>query len=336
MTSAPALGLNYPAATSPTRRGIRKRTASKQRGTHLRGRAPQHGHRPPPIASAGDVLAQYTDSRGRPHEIVLRAGAGGSLLVIDHDTVKFGDRCLVAHLAPDEPAKNARVVCDQYLADARRGCRPVTSADLETIPHLEGDEPYAEDPQGHDQAEAPDRKLLVDRHGRSYHLEPVAMQMSIPEMRWQQHPPGVQAGPPRVLTVRDVIAALESYEPVRTLTLQLAARHRHDARVSVSVLRSEIQRFCVSRFVLNRGVREAALATAKADGLSMSEIARRCGHLKHDSRGNASGDNSWLSRRLGLMPEGGEDSPTPWVDSDVLALIAREGLGISPREVELG
>jgi hypothetical protein len=335
MSGAPALGLNYPAATSPTRRGIRKRTASKQGGTRIRGRAPQHGHRPPPTASVGDVLAQYTDSDGRPHEIVLRAGAGGSLLVID-DAVTVGDRRLVAHLAPDEPATNARVVCDHYLADARRGCRPVTSADLEIIPHREGDEPYAEDSQGHDQAEAPDRKLLVDRHGRSYHLEPVPARKAISEMRWQQYPPGVQAGPPRVLTVRDVVAALESYEPVRTLTLQIVARHRRDARVSVSVLRSEIRRFCVSRFVLNRGVREAALATARADGLSLSEIARRCGRFKHDSRGNISGDNSWLSRRLGLMPEGGEDSPTPWVDSDVLALIAREGLGISPREVELG
>ncbi|MGA2163799.1 MAG: hypothetical protein ABSH36_04950 [Solirubrobacteraceae bacterium] len=329
MSGASALVLNNPAATSPTRRGIRKRTASKQSGTPLRERTPQHGHRPPPAASAGDVLGRYPDSRGRPHEIVVRAGAGGSVLVIDRDAVTFGDRRLVAHLAPDEPAENARVVCDQYLADARRGCRPVTSADLETIPDPECD-------QGHDQAEAPHRNLLVDRHGHSYHLEPVRTRMLIPEMRWQQYPPERRAGPPRVLTVRDVIAALESYEPVRTLTRQMVVRHRHDARVSVSVLRGEIQRFCVSRFVLNRGLREAALATAKADGLSMSEIAMRCGRVKRDSRGNACGDTSWLSRRLGLTPEGGENSPTPWVDSDVLALIARQGLSISPREVELG
>ena len=139
-----------------------------------------------------------------------------------------------------------------------------------------------------------------------------------------------------MLTVRDVVAALESYEPVRTLTSQMVAGHRHDAKVSVSVLRGEIERFLVSRFVLNRGLREAALATAQADGLSMSEIAMRCGHLKQTSRGHVCGDTSWLSRRLGLTPEGGESAPTPWVDSDVLALIARQGLGISPREVELG
>ncbi len=329
MSGASALGLSNPADTSPRRRGLRKRAAANQSGTRPRARAPRHGRRPPPAASAGDVLGRYIDSRGRPRHVVARAGSGGSVLVIDHDAMTFGDRRLVAHLAPGEPPKNARLVCDQYLADARRGCRPVTEADLRSTPCPDDDE-------GHDRAEAPDRDLLVDQHGRPYHLEPVPARLSIPEMRWQQYPPDGRAGPPRVLTVRDVIAALESYEPVRTLTRQMVARHRHDPKVSVSVLRHEIERFCASRFVLNRGLREAALATAKADGLAMSEIARRCGRFKHDSRGNLSGDTSWLSRRLGLTPEGGEHSPTPWVDSDVLALIARQGLSISPREVELG
>jgi hypothetical protein len=36
-----------------------------------------------------------------------------------------------------------------------------------------------------------------------------------------------------------------------------------------------------------------------------------------------------------MLPEGGRRTPTPWVSSDVLALIAREGLGLAPREVEL-
>ena len=67
----------------------------------------------------------------------------------------------------------------------------------------------------------------------------------------------------------------------------------------------------------------------------MSEIAIRCGRIKRDRRGNVSGETSWLARRIGLLPEGGGDEPTPWVHSDVLALIARDGLGVSPREVEL-
>jgi hypothetical protein len=68
----------------------------------------------------------------------------------------------------------------------------------------------------------------------------------------------------------------------------------------------------------------------------MSEIALRCGKVKRDSRGNESGETSWLARRLGLAPESGERAPTPWIHTDVLALIARRGLGVSPREVELG
>jgi hypothetical protein len=213
----------------------------------------------------------------------------------------------------------------------------VTSADLQIVPYPE-DDPYTEDAQhpGDCQADLPDSNLLVDRHGRSYHLELVPTRMSIPEMRWQQYPPEGQVGPPRVLSVRDVIAALESYEPVRGLTRRVLVRHRRDPKVSVSVLRGEMERVCASRIVLNRGLREAVLSTAEAKSLSMSEIAMRCGRVKYDSRGNVSGETSWLSRRLGLAPEGGENSPTPWVHSDVLALIARRGLGISPREVELG
>ena len=56
--------------------------------------------------------------------------------------------------------------------------------------------------------------------------------------------------------------------------------------------------------------------------------------MKRDACGNESGETSWLARRLGLLPEGGKERPTPWIHSDVLALIARRGLGLSPREVE--
>ena len=51
--------------------------------------------------------------------------------------------------------------------------------------------------------------------------------------------------------------------------------------------------------------------------------------------GNESGETSWLARRLRLLPEGGRERATPWIHSDVLELIARDGLGVSPREVEV-
>jgi len=292
--------------------------------------ASQHGTR--------DVLGHYTDRRGRAHEIVSRAGAGGSVLVVDRDSLTLGDRRLVAHLASDEPAENARIVCEHYLADqGGHWCRSVTAEDLDLIPYTTDESLYATDaPVCDAQGESSETDPLTDRHLRFYRLELVPTRMSIPEMRWQQYPPDGQAGPVRVVSARDVIAALESYEPVRRITHGVLTRYKRDPKISVSVLRGELERVCASRIVLNRGLREAVLATAEAKSLSMSEIAMRCGRVKYDSRGNVSGETSWLSRRLGLAPEGGEAHPTPWVHSEVLALIARRGLGISPREVELG
>ena len=87
--------------------------------------------------------------------------------------------------------------------------------------------------------------------------------------------------------------------------------------------------------MLNRRLREAVQARLARGHLTMSEIAIRCGRCKRDRRGNVSGETSWLARRIGLASEAGRDQPTPWVHSDVLALIARDGLGLSPREVEL-
>ncbi len=123
---------------------------------------------------------------------------------------------------------------------------------------------------------------------------------------------------------------------MRSLTADILATHRGYRSVSTGVLRAELDRLYESSTVLNRGLREAVLSAVNGSGLSMSEIAKRCRRFKRDTRGTMSGDTSWLSRRVGLLPEGGKAAPTPWVSGDVLALIARDGLGVSPREVELG
>ena len=136
------------------------------------------------------------------------------------------------------------------------------------------------------------------------------------------------------MSVREAISCLESYQPVRALTRRALAMHRGDSEVSTAVLRIELARVQESPIVLNRRLREVVLETIDRQGISMSEIAIRCGRIKRDCRGNESGETSWLARRLGILPEGGKDTPTPWIHSDVLALIARSGLGISPREVE--
>jgi hypothetical protein len=289
------------------------------------------------------VLGRYTDSVGRPREVLTRPGHAGSTLVLDRDVRTLGDRRLVAHLAADEPPENAALVCRHYLHDPRgRWCRPVTPEDLRTPDPLTS---CAPGPISDDAADsAPDpvacvadpRGLLVDRYDRAHRLGPIASRLSIPELRWLRFRPGEESAEPQPVSVREVVACLESYEPVRTHTVLALTHHREDPTVSVAVLRAELQRMDASHIVLNRGLRLAVLRAVQTQGLSMSEIALRCGRVKHDSRGNASGETSWLARRVGILPEGGEHEPTPWVHSDVLALIARNGLGISPREVELG
>jgi hypothetical protein len=284
-------------------------------------------------APACSKLGRYTDWQGHERELIARAGAGGSVLVVDRVAGTHEDCRLVAHIAADEPAQNAALTSRSYLAEARRRrcvCRSLTPEDLRTIPFSDDREEIAICPP------ALEEPSQLDAHGRSYRLERVSSGMSIPELRWTcvsaEDAPSVR----RPVSVRGAVAALESYEPVRRLTRQALAVHTDDSCVSITTLRMEFARIQQSPIVLNRGLREATLAIAERDGLSMSEIAMRCGRVKRDAAGNESGETSWLARRLGLLPEGGRQTSTPWIHSEVLALIARDGLGLSPREVELG
>ncbi len=277
------------------------------------------------------LLGRYIDPDGRKRQVVALSGARGSVLVVDRDASTLGDRRLVAHLAADEPPENAVLVCEHYLRDtAGRWCRRVTAEDLRASPFGEAEE---QDPDPEAEALS-SPAVLADRRGWTYRLELCLADMSIPELRWHRSSPAAERSEP--VGMREVIASLESYEPVRTITSRALALHRADPEVSTSMLRTERARVERSEIVLNRGLRRAALAVAASQELSMSEIAMRCGKVRCDARGRTSGETSWLARRLGLAPEGGGRTPTPWIHTDVLALIARHGLGISPREVELG
>jgi hypothetical protein len=250
----------------------------------------------------------------------------GSVLVVDLDATTRGDRRLLAHLGADEPRENAALVCRHYLQDTsqRRGrCRLVTLADAELAP-------CSGLVQLDRHAGRPDDGC-VDTRGQSYRLRCVSAGTAIAQLRWCR-----DGHPQAAVSVRDVVAALESYEPVRSLTAGALSHHLHAPDLSTATLRAEFERVNRSPIVLNRRLREVVLGTIELQGLSMSEIAIRCGRVKRDRKGNESGETSWLARRLGLLAEGGVSAPTPWIHSDVLALIARHGLGISPREVELG
>jgi hypothetical protein len=269
------------------------------------------------------LLGRYADHAGRSREVVALPAAAGSVLVVDRDAATLGERRLVAHLGADEPVQNADLICEHYLADRTRGrCRAVLAGDLEADPVAAGSEPTA----------CPGQPA-AERLPRGLRLEPVGGLRSIPDLRWVAHEGAAGVSP---ISVREAIGGMESYEPVRRLTRDALARHRGDARLSLCLLQAELERVDASRIVLNRGLREAVVEAMRTQGLSASEIAIRCGRLKRDARGNVAGETSWLARRVGLAPEGGKSVPTPWVHSEVLGLIARRGLGLSPREVELG
>ena len=278
-----------------------------------------------------DLLGRYADRNGDVREVVALPGASESVLVVDRNSSTLGDVRLLAHLAGDEPPENARLVCESYLEDSRdRWSRPVTPEDLETVPFAEEQCPKA-------RAGAPPSEVeLTDRHGRGHSLQVIPGEHCSLQVRWRRSSPDCSGDLLQAVSVRDVVACMESYEPVRSLTLEAIAFYRGEPQVSVAMLGLELERVDASPLVLNRLLRETALATIERQGVSVSEIAKRCGRVKRDSRGRVSGETSWLARRLGILPSAGESAPTPWVHTDVLALIAREGLRVSPREVELG
>ncbi|MBA3807248.1 MAG: hypothetical protein H0X28_02450 [Solirubrobacterales bacterium] len=284
-----------------------------------------------PAGGAPQALALYTDSSGHDREIVARTGSLGSVLVIDRDLATSADRRLLAHLAADEPPENAALICRDYLQsdppDPAR-CRALTEQDARIDPLA---------PLGCDAAQITalaSASMPRDREGHAYALRLVAGRVAIPELRWGcETADGAPAM--RTLSLREVVGNLEHYEPACSLTEGMLALHKGDGEISTSVLEAELVRVRESPIVLNRRLREAVLAHVANERRSMSEIARLCGRVKRDRKGNESGETSWLARRVGLLAEGGRGAPTPWVHSDVLALIARRGLGLTPREVEV-
>jgi hypothetical protein len=267
-------------------------------------------------------LGTYRDREGRERALIARPGVGGSVLVIDQDAQTLTDRRLVAHLAADEPDINAQVVAEVYLDDdAGRGARALDDRDWATLPG--GREPP-------DEPEPPAPGELRDPRGRGYRLAAVDHHSYGRQTRWLR-----RAGRRRLQTVslRTVVGALEAYEPARALTR--AALRRAPNHSEVHTLARELDLLERSPLILNRALREAVQRRVRSGELSLSCIAARCGRGKCSATGLRIGDTTWLQRRLGVLPEHGSSEPTPWIHTDVLALIAREGLGVEPREVEL-
>ncbi|HEX3392135.1 MAG TPA: hypothetical protein VHS55_06205, partial [Solirubrobacteraceae bacterium] len=314
-----------PAAAPPRRRAGR----SRRRAARPRGRATPDSRCSGQLPVTPARLGGYLDGCGRQREVVALGGRAGSLLVVDRDAATLADRHLVAHLATDEPTDNAMLVCRSYISHPDgRWCRRLRPGDLLKIPP--GESPSASNGRRRDsdRGTAPDQNEPIASHGYVHQLRPIECERSIPELRWCRL--GAAARRWQPVGLRAVIAALENYEPVRGITAATIARLRNDPQIALRQLCGEYRWLCTSPVVLNRALREAVLRAIDRDELSMSEIALRCGVLKRDRQGNRRGETSWLARRVGLMPEGGAKRTTPWIHSDVLALIAREGLRISP------
>jgi hypothetical protein len=274
--------------------------------------------------SLGQYVARDTKET---REVVSLKRQDGSSLVVDYRLGTLSDGRLIAHLAPDEPTENARILCEMYLADDARGrCRAVTPDDFDPTPQ--------DPPPPPNDADAPPTPLHdVERY--LYEIREVATDGALPELRWTRcRNPGHEHDYD-VLTLRDVVARLETYEPATTRTRDALTPQPSNRHLSTHCLQAELDRLVESPIVLNRALREAVQRKVRRDELSMSEIAMRCGRVKRDRRGNTSGETSWLARRIGQLPEGGSDRPGPWIHSDVLALIARDGLGTSPLDVEV-
>lgn len=278
------------------------------------------------------LLTRYRDRRSRRlREVISIDHADATMVLIDRDAYSGGDCRLLAHLGPEEPPRNAALVCADYLQRLGReplACRRLRTSDL----HLD----LNRDPADAALADGP----AIGSHmpgdvAERFQLHPQSAARKPTQLRWWSCN---ACGPLHPVSLRDAIASLESYEPIRAMS-EAACRETFPANgcnpISVTVLRAELKRVLASPIVLNRALREAVLECLARGDVSMSEIATRCGRVKLDANGNESGETSWLGRRLGLLPEGGKSSPTPWIHSDVLALIARSGLGIAPREVEL-
>src|SRR6202035_5781418 len=120
-----------------------------------------------------------------------------------------------------------------------------------------------------------------------------------PALRWTVT---TRAGAGRqVLPLRQVFGLLQAYEPAASMTRAALAAHAGSAGVSMSGLRGELDRACNSPIVLNRALRERVERVVATEGLSMSEIATRCGRVKRRRHG------SRAARRAGS--QGGSASP---------------------------
>jgi hypothetical protein len=275
-------------------------------------------------------LATYReDAAGTTREVVTVKLADAKLsdatLLIDRHAGTHDDARLVGRLEAEEPPENAEILTRLYLQDPNRGrCRPVAEEDLHAPPS---------DPTASGTPAVRWDAPLVAGIGVILRLQVLAADGGTAAAHWTMATETDGRSESEPVSLRKVIGRLQDYEPAMSMTAAAIRAYERSGH-STCTLRMELKRVAESPIVLNRRLRERVEHAVATEGLTMSEIAIRCGRIKRDKRGNESGETSWLARRIGQLPEAGKPRPTPWVHTDVLALIARDGLGVSPRDVE--
>jgi hypothetical protein len=274
------------------------------------------------------VLGAYLDAHGHAHAILAIKGARGTLVVDRREGLDPELRVIAtldqedARLALDRSRDQAQHVASLYVADKARGrCRLLCAEDLRA-PSPNGAPP------------AIDPFAAIGAGKARYRIAPLASRHEGRRaLRWRRI--CADGRPGRVATLREVVGALESYEPARAMTLAAIAGTRQAGsdgeRVSVCTLANELRNLERSSLVLNTGVREAAQRMVARGELTWAQIAHRCGQCAHKQ----GGDSTWVQRRLGLKPDGGALTTSPWTLHSVLARIAREGLGLDPNSLGL-
>jgi hypothetical protein len=277
-------------------------------------------------AARARTLATYQPDATGPTREVAVVELSDATLLVDRHAGSHEDARLVGRLEAEEPPENAEILTRLYLADPNRGrCRPVTEDDL----HAPPSDPTASATTGV-RWDTP----LVAGIGVILRLQVLPTDSGATWVRWTKTIETDGRTNIELVSLRKVIGQLQDYEPALSMTAT-AIHDLEQSRHSTCTLRAELNRVIESPIVLNRRLRERVEHALAREGLTMSEIAMRCGRVKRDKRGNQSGETSWLARRIGQLPEAGKPRATPWIHSDVLALIARDGLGVGPRDVEL-
>jgi phage baseplate assembly protein W len=250
----------------------------------------------------------YADEDDVRREVVIYERPDQGALVIDRNNETHDNARLVGELARDEPDINAALLAQMWLECPleQRRAAPYSG----TLPQ--------QLPAQLDTADGTYRIAVVSRGERIGS-----------DLRWVcQHP-----GSDKVATtLREVVAALEAYEPAVAMTEAAIATIPDDTDGGHSVLAREIARLRGSRRVLNRRLREAILAEV-AHGTSLAEIAARCGRVEIAANGVVKGESSWVARRVGLAGDG-HGAPRRWIDVDVLAQIA-DAISLTAADVEL-